>query len=107
MIKDKAPVTGLDTKYYLFGESQTQVGIAYKHLFFVRGWKLYPPTGGTFPNSEANYLELYGENLKTQRNVRARLSLGNNVEEADFETQAVNITFYVTGNPLCTILKVP
>ena len=96
-----------DRKYYLFGESSPNVEVAYRHLFFARGWTLEAPASG-FVSPDSKRLELFGENLLHQKRVHVKFSVETEtLEDADFETQAVNMTFWVTGNPYCSVLKVP
>jgi hypothetical protein len=49
--------------FYLFGDSKPSVQISYKHLFFARGWGVYPPSSG-FVSPDSNELVLYGYGLK-------------------------------------------
>ena len=73
-------------KYYLFGESSPNVEVAYRHLFFARGWTLDPPPLG-FVSPDSKRLELFGKNLLHQKRVHAKyLVETETLEDADFET---------------------
>ena len=98
--------TNTPESYYLFGDSKPGVEVSYKHLFHARGWKVYPPASGMV-SPDSPELQMLGEGLKYQKSLRARLINDKAATEADFETYAINVTFYVTGNPYCAVLKVP
>lgn len=58
--------------FYLFGDSKPSVQSTYKHLFFARGWKIYPPESG-FISPDSSELVLKGEGLKHLISLRVRL----------------------------------
>ena len=49
--------------FYLFGDSKPTVQISYKHLFFSRGWEVYPPASG-FVSPDSAELVIEGHGLK-------------------------------------------